>query len=111
MIKNSVIGALLLWCIAGWAAVFYYTDCRLPANQAEAYRAGRDYSRFIETERILEIVRAGNVYLGPLEMDEEGQVVHDCIFICVDPNEPMLTVDANGCMVADSYFDMTGATP
>jgi len=110
MTKNTVIEwliAISIVSIFGWLGLFYYSEYRLPIVKAQAYTVGRQEGQCLETERVREIVRQGRVYLAPLEMTKEGQVVHDCIFIGMDPNEPFLNVNASRTVVADCFFNMT----
>ena len=107
MTKNTVIAWLAIMCILGWLGLFYYSEYRLPIVKSQAYTVGRQEGQYLETERVLDIVRQGHVYLAPLEMTKEGQVVHDCIFIGLDPNNPLVNVDASHTLIADCFFNMT----
>lgn len=95
-------------CICGIFALTVLNVWCYGRNMRErGYEEGREARVFLETERVLKIVREGRVYLAPLALTREKQEVHDCIFIGLDPTEPLLIMDANGGTVAGCYLAST----
>src|SRR4030042_103462 len=52
-----------------------------------------------------EAVREGKVYLGPVTIWKEGGEMHHCIFICLDPNQVVVTLQGDSVTVRQCYFD------
>jgi hypothetical protein len=99
--RNIILG-LALVCF--WVAAY----CTYRGGKAKGYALGYDRGKQFEIAYLVEVLKQGHVYLvsGAVEVNEPNTTIRDCIFVFIDPNDPMLHLGKNiaNSMVLDCKF-------